>query len=81
MAFSVAVFSAVTLASPYPGKSIRGKRLFSFQLLSCTLMIVATWLMFGDRSEWVLAMIAGAVFLLYAAVMMPRELEREKNKP
>jgi hypothetical protein len=80
MAFSVVVFSAVTLTNPYPGKSIRGKRLFNFQLFSCVLMIVATWLMFRERNEWVLAMIISAVFLLYAAVMIPRELEKEKNK-
>ncbi len=81
MAFSVAVFSAITIANPYPGKSIRGKRLFNFQLFSCILMIVATYLMFRERNEWVLAMVISAVFLLYAAVMIPRELEKEKNKP
>lgn len=81
MAFSVAVFTAVTLTNPYPGKSIRGKRLFNFQLFSCILMIVATWLMFRERNEWALAMVTGAIFLLYAAVMIPRELEKEKNKP
>ena len=81
MAFSVAIFSAITLTNPYPGKSIRGKRLFNFQLFSCILMIVATYLMFRERNEWVLAMIISAIFLLYATVMIPRELEKEKNKP
>ncbi|MEA4917373.1 hypothetical protein [Proteiniphilum sp.] len=81
MAFSVVVFTAMTLTNPYPGKSIRGKRLFNFQLFSCILMIVATYLMFRERNEWVLAMIVSAIFLLYASVMIPRELEREKNRP
>lgn len=81
MAVSVAVFSAITFTNRYPGKSIRGKRLFNFQLFSCIFMIVATYLMFRERNEWVLAMVAGAIFLLYAAVMIPRELEKEKNKP
>lgn len=81
MAFSVVVFTAITLTNPYPGKSIRGKRLFNFQLFSCILMIVATYLMFRERNEWVLAMIVSAIFLLYASVMIPRELEREKNRP
>lgn len=80
MAFSVAVFTVVTLTSPYPGKSIRGKRLFNFQVFSCILMIVATYLMFRERNEWVLAMLVGAIFLLYAALMIPRELEKEKNQ-
>lgn len=80
MAFSVAVFSVITITNPYPGKSIRGKRLFNFQLFACILMIVATYLMFKHRNEWVLAMITSAIFLLYATIMIPRELEKEKNK-
>lgn len=80
MAFSVAVFTAITFMNPYPGKSIRGKRLFNFQLFSCISMIVATYLMFRERNEWVLAMVVGAIFLFYASVMIPRELEKEKNK-
>lgn len=79
MALSVAVFSAVTISNPYPGKSIRGKRLFNFQIFSCILMIVATYLMFRERNEWALAMIIGAILLLYAVVMIPRELEKEKG--
>ncbi|WP_294083124.1 hypothetical protein [Proteiniphilum sp. UBA5384] len=81
MAVSVAVFTIITFTNPYPGESIRGKRLFNFQLFSCILMMIATYLMFRERNEWVLVMIVGAVFLLYAAFMIPRELEKEKNKP
>jgi len=77
MALSVLIFSALTVTKPYPGKSIRGKRLFNFQIFSCALMIVATYLMFRQRNEWALAMIAGAVFLLYAAITIPRDLEKE----
>lgn len=80
MAVSVALFAVRTVASPYPGKSIRGKRLFHFQVFSTVLMIVATYLMFRQRNEWALVMLCGAVFMLYAAVMIPRELERELNK-
>lgn len=73
MAFSVGIFTVVTFTEKYSGKSIRGKRLFNFRLVSCALMIAATYLMFRERNEWVLAMISGAVFLLYAAIMLPRE--------
>ncbi len=79
MAAAVAVFSATTIASPYPGRSLRGKRLFNFQLFACIAMIVGTYLMFRERNEWVLAMVIGAIFLLYAAFMIPRELEKEKK--
>lgn len=79
MAFSVALFSVITVTSPYPGKSIRGKRLFNLQILSCLLMIVASYLMFKNRFEWVLIMVAGAVFLLYSSFVLPRELEKENK--
>jgi len=79
MAVSVALFAARTVASPYPGKSIRGKRLFHFQVFSTVLMIVATYLMFRQRNEWALVMLCGAVFMLYAGVMIPRELESETD--
>lgn len=80
MALSVALFSVITATRPYPGKSIRGKRLFNIQLFACLLMIVATYLMFRQRTEWVLAMISGSVFLLYAALVLPKELEKEKEQ-
>jgi len=80
MAPSVVLFTAIMVTTPYPGKSIRGKRLFNIQLFACMLMIVAAYLMFRQRPEWVLAMISGAVFLLYAAIVLPKELEKEKEQ-
>jgi hypothetical protein len=80
MAFAVALFSAITATHPYPGKSTRGKRLFTFQVFSCVLMVVATYLMFRQRNEWVLVMISGAVFLFYAAIVIPKELEKENKE-
>lgn len=80
MAISVIVFSIITIMNPYPGKSIRGKRLFNFQIFSCLLMIASTYLMYKQHSEWVLVMIAGAVFMLYAAIVIPKEIEKEKDK-
>ena len=80
MAFAVATFSAIVATTPYPGKSIRGKRLFNFQILGCVFMVVSTYLMFKQRNEWPLIMIIGAVFLLYASVVLPKELEKENKK-
>ena len=77
MAFSVALFAVRIVASPYPGKSLRGKRLHHFQVFSSVLLIVATYLMFRQRNEWALVMLCGALFMLYASVMIPRVLERE----
>ena len=80
MAIAVALFSIITVTTPYPGKSIRGKRLFNIQLFSCLFMITATYLMFRSRNEWVLMMVIGAVLQLYAAIVIPKELKNEKDK-
>ena len=77
MAVSVLAFSAVTVLSPYPGKSFRGKRLFNFQVISCVLMIVGAYLMFRKNNLWALSMMIGALFLLYSGVMISRELHKE----
>ncbi len=79
MSVAVIVFSVITISSPYPGKSIRGKRLFNLQILSCLLMIAATYMMFKDRVEWVLLMALGAFILLYSSFILPRELDKEKG--
>lgn len=78
MAVSVVVYSITTALSPYPGKSIRGKRLFNFQLISCLLMFTAVYFMFQYNHVWVLAMLAAAIFLLYAAVFIPKELKKDE---
>ncbi len=80
MTFAVALFSVLTVTNPYPGKSIRGKRLFNFQLFSCLLMVAATYLMFRQRNEWALAMLVAAVFMLYASIVIPKELDKEKSR-
>ena len=80
MVFSVAVFTSIIATTPYPGKSIRGKRLFNFQIFGCLLMVVSTYLMFRQRNEWALLMIIAAVFFLYASIVIPKELEKEKNE-
>lgn len=77
MAASVVAFSITTALSPYPGRSIRGKRLFNFQLISCLCMFVAVYLMFQNNNAWVLAMLVAAIFLFYAAIFIPKELKRE----
>lgn len=79
LGISVAAFSFITITNPYPGKSVRGKRLYNFQILSCLFMIAATYLMFKQRNEWFLVMIIGAIFLLYAAIVIPKEFEKENK--
>jgi uncharacterized membrane protein YhaH (DUF805 family) len=79
MAVSVVVFTIVTITTPYPGKSLRGRRLFNFQVVACLLMIASAYLMFKQRSEWPLFMVIGAILLLYSAILTPKVLESEKE--
>ena len=79
MVVSTAAFSVMTAKSPYPGKSIRGKRLFGFQVFACMLMVVSSYLMFMQHNEWVLTMIVAAFLLLYSSIMIPKELEKEND--
>ncbi len=79
MAVSVLIFTVVTVTTPYPGKSIRGKRLFNFQVIACMLMIASTYLMFKQRSEWPLFMLIGAILLLYSVILIPKVLESEEK--
>lgn len=80
MAVGVVTFTVITIITPYPGKSIRGKRLYNFQLLSCILMAFSTYLMFRQRNEWALVMLIAMVFLLYSALTLPKEFEKEKRE-
>lgn len=79
MVVSVSLFSAITMTTPYPGKSVRGKRLFNFQVVACLLMVVATFLMYKERNEWPVLLLLSAIFLLYSSFVLPKELEKEKK--
>lgn len=80
MVVSVSLFSAITMSTPYPGKSIRGKRLFNFQVIACLLMVVATFLMFKEYNQWPLSFLISAILLLYSSFALPKELEKENKK-
>lgn len=82
MVAGVAGFGAVTFTSPYPGKSIRGKRLFNIMVFAVILMIVATYLMFVDISGWVVVLLISAILTLYSSVVLPQiyKKEQEQNK-
>lgn len=80
MVVSVSLFSAITVTNPYPGKSIRGKRLFNFQVFACVLLVVATFLMYKGRTEWPLLLLVSAIFLFYSSIVLQKELDKEQGK-
>lgn len=80
MAVGVVVFSITTAMSPYPGDSVRGKRLHNFQLFSCMLMFVGVYFMFVNNNAWALAMLIAALFLIYSSLFIHNEYEKEQRK-
>lgn len=80
MIVGVAGFAAVTFTTPYPGKSIRGKRLFNIQILAVLLMIVVTYLMFIDMSGWVVVLLISALLTLYSSIVLPRIYQKEQDE-
>ena len=80
MVLSVSLFTAITLTHPYPCKSIRGKRLFNLQVISCLLMLVATFLMYKEFNEWPVLLLISAILLFYSSIVLNKELEKEKGE-
>lgn len=80
MIVGVVGFAFTTFTTPYPGKSLRGKRMFNIQIFAVLLMAVATYLMYIDYNGWVVILLVAALQTLYCAVMLPRIYEKEKNE-
>ncbi len=80
MAIGTLGLTVATAMMRYPGKSIRGKRLFNFQIFSCIFFLMATYLMFKQNLQWALSMAVGSILLLYAAIMLPIVYEKEKSE-
>lgn len=80
MVVGVAGFAATTFTTPYPGKSIRGKRLFNIQVLAVILMAVATYLMFVDMGGWVVLLLISAILTLYSSVVLASVYKKEKEE-
>lgn len=84
MIAGVAGFALTTFFTPYPGKSIRGKRLYNIQIFGIIFMVMSTYFMFIRRNEWVVLMLVAAILVLYASVLLPKvyrkELDEENEK-
>lgn len=80
MALGVLFYGVSIVLNPYPGVSVRGKRLFQFQVFAFFLMAIGTYLMFKQKNEWPLAMLCAAVFILYSSIVIPKELKKEQKK-
>lgn len=70
----------VVFMSPYPGKSLRGKRLFNMQVFAVLLMAVSACLMFMMMNQWVVPLLIAGILILYSSVLLPKELEKENKE-
>lgn len=73
-------FTAITFMTPYPGKSLRGKRLYNIQIFGVVFMAMATYLMYARLNEWVVAMLISALLILYASYLLPKVYQQELDK-
>ncbi len=79
MIVGVSGFAAITFTTPYPGKSIRGKRLFNIQILAAILMAVSTYLMFVDINGWVVILLISAILILYSSIIISQVYKQEQE--
>lgn len=80
MIVGVAGFIFVTFTTPYPGKSLRGKRMFNIQVFAALLMAVSAYLMFIDYNGWVVVLFIAALQTLYCGIVLPRIYEKEQEE-
>lgn len=73
-------YTAISFTTPYPGKSIRGKRLFNIQILAVLLMCVSAYLMFVNINSWVVTLLIAAILTLYSTIAMSMEYKKEQEE-
>lgn len=80
MVIGVVGFAATTFTTPYPGKGLRGKRLFNIQIFAVLLMAVSAFLMFKNISGWVVTLLIAALLTLYATIAMSIAYKNEQEQ-
>ena len=80
MAVGVVGLTLTTITMKYPGKSIRGKRLFNLQIISSVFLLISAYMMLRQNMLWVLWFAVGSVLLLYSAIMLPIVYDQEKTE-
>lgn len=79
MIVGVAGYAATMFTTPYPGKNIRGKRLYNIMIFAVLLMAVSAYLMFAGMKQWIICLLIAAVLTLYGSIMLPRIYKNEQD--
>lgn len=72
-------YGFVVFTGKYPGKSIRGKRLYNMQVFAVLFMVASCVLMYMNMHEWVLTLLIAAILTLYSGVMLPKIYKKEQE--
>jgi len=80
MIIGVIGFTITTFMTPYPGKSIRGKRLHNMHIFGVVFIVMSAYLMFEEMNEWVIPMLIAAVLIIYSSLLLPKIYEKEKTE-
>ena len=74
------LFAAMQITDTYKGSSFVVKRLRRQQIIGAVLLVVAGILMLVlHRNEWMVCLLVAAIFELYTAFRIPKELERDNQ--
>lgn len=76
----VAGFTITTFMTPYPGKSLRGKRLYNIHVFGIVFMVMSAYLMFVQMNEWVVPMLISGVLICYSSILLPKVYREEQKK-
>lgn len=75
-----ALYGAIVFTTPYPGKNMRGKRLFNMQIFSVLLMSAACYMMFAGYNLWVVLLLISAFLMVYSIQMTARIWKKEQEE-
>ena len=74
------LFAAMQITDTYKGSSFVVKRLRRQQIIGAVLLVAAGILMLVlHRNEWMVCLLVAAIFELYTAFRIPKELERDNQ--
>lgn len=80
MIIGVIGYGFIIFTGKYPGKSLRGKRLYNIQVFGVLFMVASAYLMFAGKHEWVVTLFIAAILTLYCSIMLPRTYKKEQDE-
>ena len=67
------------LSTPYTGTNFRVRRLHRMEIIASVLMVVSSYLMFKNKTEWIMTLSISAFLILYSSIVTGIE-DKKENK-